>query len=99
MVTHVFGEPVVVSAQAEDEVAGLPDVDAVPDVLEQEGEPFPSGQSRHVTLRQSQVSGEMRPKGKTTIRLDCCVLVLCSVRVRVCSSETSPSVTAPRAGR
>lgn len=50
-VTYVLSEPVVVSAQAEDEVAGLPDVDAVSNVLEQEGEPFPSGQSSHVALR------------------------------------------------
>lgn len=54
--TYVFGETVVVAAQAEDEVAGLADVDAVADVLEQEGEAFPSRQRRHVTLRQGQVS-------------------------------------------
>lgn len=69
----MLGEPVVVSAQAEDEVAGLPDVDAVSNVLEQEGEPFPSGQSRHVTLRQSQVSVETR----TRVRSDCRVSASC----------------------
>lgn len=54
--THVFRQPVVVATQAEDEVAGLPDVDAVPDVLEEEGEALPTGQCRHVALGQRQVS-------------------------------------------
>ena len=56
--SYVFSEAVVVAAQAEDEVAGLADVDAVADVLEEEGEAFSSRQSSHVTLRQSQVPGE-----------------------------------------
>lgn len=54
----MLGQPVVIATEAEDEVAGLSDVDAVSDVLEQEGETFPSGQGRHVALGQSQVSGE-----------------------------------------
>lgn len=32
--THVLCQAVVVAAQAEDEVAGLPDVDPITDVLE-----------------------------------------------------------------
>lgn len=52
----MLGEAVVVATQAEDEVTGLSDVDAVSDVLEQEGEAFSSGQSRHVALGQGQVS-------------------------------------------
>ncbi len=55
-VSYVFGQAVVVSAEAEYEVAGLSDVDAVSDVLEEEGEAFSSGQRGHVTLRQSQMS-------------------------------------------
>jgi len=54
----MFCQAVVVSAEAEYEVAGLSDVDAVSDVLEQKGKTFSSGQCRHVTLRQSQVSAE-----------------------------------------
>jgi len=54
----VLGQAVVIATEAEDEVAGLPDVDAVSDVLEEEGETFPPRQRRHVALRQSQVSGE-----------------------------------------
>jgi len=34
----VLGQAIVVATEAEDEVAGLADVDAVPDVLEEEGE-------------------------------------------------------------
>lgn len=49
-------EAVVIATEAEDEVAGLPDVDPVSDVLEQEGEAFPARQRRHVALRQSEVS-------------------------------------------
>lgn len=52
----MFSQPVVVATQAEDEVAGLPDVDAVPDVLEEEGEALPPRQRRHVALGQRQVS-------------------------------------------
>lgn len=55
--THVLGQTVVIATQAEDEVAGLSDVDPVSDVLEQEGEAFTSGQRRHVALGQRQVSG------------------------------------------
>lgn len=52
----MFGQPVVVSTQAEDQVTSLPDVDPVSDVLEKEWKTFPSCQSCHVALRQSQVS-------------------------------------------
>lgn len=52
----MFGQPVVIATQAEYEVAGLPDVDAVPDVLEEEGEALPPRQRRHVALGQRQVS-------------------------------------------
>lgn len=41
--TYMFSQTVVIATEAEDEVAGLSDVDAVSDVLEQEGEAFPSG--------------------------------------------------------
>lgn len=51
----MLGQAVVIATEAEDEVAGLPDVDAVSDVLEEEGEALPSGQRRHVALRQSQM--------------------------------------------
>lgn len=54
----MFCQAVVVSAEAEYEVAGLSDVDAVSDVLEQEGKTFSSGQCGHVTLRQSQVPAD-----------------------------------------
>lgn len=54
----MFCQAVVVSTEAEYEVAGLSDVDTVPDVLEQEGKTFSSGKSSHVTLRQGQVSVE-----------------------------------------
>lgn len=56
--TYVFGQPVVIATEAEDEVAGLPDVDAVSDVLEEERETLPSGQGGHVALGQSQVPGQ-----------------------------------------
>ena len=36
----MLSQTVVVAAEAEDEVAGLSDVDAVPDVLEEEREAF-----------------------------------------------------------
>ena len=52
----MLGQAVIEAAEAEDEVAGLPDVDAVPDVLEEEGEALPTGQCRHVALGQGQVS-------------------------------------------
>lgn len=52
----MLSQAVVIATEAEDEVAGLSDVDAVSDVLEEEGEAFPSGQRRHVALGQSQVS-------------------------------------------
>lgn len=52
----MFSQPVVVATQAEDEVAGLPDVDTIPDVLKEEGEALPPCQRRHVTLGQGQVS-------------------------------------------
>lgn len=58
----MLGQAVVVATEAEDEVAGLPDVDAVSDVLEEEREAFPSGQRRHVALRQSQMSAGKREK-------------------------------------
>lgn len=56
----MFGQAVVIATETEDEVAGLSDVDAVSDVLEEEGETFPSGQRCHVTLGQSQMSGQRR---------------------------------------
>lgn len=52
----MLGQTVVIATEAEDEVAGLSDVDTVSDVLEQERETFASSQCRHVTLGQSQVS-------------------------------------------
>lgn len=60
----MLGQAVVVATEAEDEVAGLSDVDAVSDVLEEEGEAFPSGQRRHVALGQSQMSAEEGEKEK-----------------------------------
>lgn len=62
----MFSQTVVVSAEAEYEVASLSDVDAVSDVLEQEGETFSSGQCSHVTLRQSQVSADRRRQSDIT---------------------------------
>lgn len=62
----MFSQPVVIATEAEDEVAGLPDVDAVSDVLEQEGEAFSSGQRRHVALRQRQMSGGQKEKRSVT---------------------------------
>lgn len=56
----MFCQTVVVSAEAEYEVAGLSDVDAVSDVLEQKGKTFSPSQCGHVTLRQSQVSADRR---------------------------------------
>lgn len=56
----MLGQTVVIAAQAEDEVARLSDVDAVSDVLEEEGEAFPPGQRRHVALRQGQMSRQSR---------------------------------------
>lgn len=53
----MLGQPVVIATEAEDEVAGLPDVDPVSDVLEEEREALPSGQCGHVALGQSQVPG------------------------------------------
>lgn len=61
---YMLGQAVVVATEAEDEVAGLSDVDAVSDVLEEEGEAFPSGQRRHVALGQSQMSAEEGEKEK-----------------------------------
>lgn len=58
--SHMLGQPVVIATEAEDEVAGLPDVDAVSDVLEEEREALPPGQRRHVALGQRQVSAEHR---------------------------------------
>ena len=65
----MFGESVVVSAEAEDEVTGLSDVNSVSDVLEQEGETFPSGQSRHVTLREGQMSTEGESESRIESKL------------------------------
>ena len=56
----MLGQAVVIATEAEDEVAGLSNVDSVSDVLEEEGEAFPSGQRRHVALRQSQMSAHRR---------------------------------------
>lgn len=56
----MFGQAVVIATEAEDEVAGLSDVDAVSDVLEQEGESFPPRQCRHVALGQRQMPGQRR---------------------------------------
>ena len=54
----MLGQAVVIATEAEDEVAGLSDVDAVSDVLEEEGEALPARQRRHVALGQRQVSRE-----------------------------------------
>lgn len=54
--SHVFCQAVVISAEAEYEVARLSDVDTVPDVLKQEGKTFSASQGSHVALRQGQVS-------------------------------------------
>lgn len=54
----MLGQAVVVATEAEDEIARLPDVDAVPDVLEEEGETFAARQRRHVALGQRQVSAD-----------------------------------------
>lgn len=56
----MLGKTVVIATETEDEVAGLSDVDTISDVLEEEGEAFPSGQRRHVALRQGQMSGQRR---------------------------------------
>lgn len=64
----MLGQPVVVATEAEDEVAGLSDVDSISDVLKQEGEAFPSSQSRHVALGQSQVSGDEGRQRTMTLR-------------------------------
>lgn len=58
----MLSQAVVIATEAEDEVAGLSDVDAVSDVLEEEGEAFPSGQRRHVALGQSQMSAGKKEK-------------------------------------
>lgn len=58
----MLGQTVVIATEAEDEVAGLSDVDSISDVLEQEGETFASRQGRHVALGQSQVSVESRDR-------------------------------------
>ncbi len=60
----MLGQAVVIATEAEDEVAGLPDVDAISDVLEEEGEAFPSGQRRHVALGQSQMSAEQKERDR-----------------------------------
>lgn len=60
----MFSQPVVVATQAEDEVAGLPDVDAVPDVLEEERESLSACECRHVALGQGQVSAGQKQKVK-----------------------------------
>lgn len=52
----MFSQTVVVATEAKDEVTRLSDVDAIPDVLKEEGKAFPSCQCCHVTLRQSQMS-------------------------------------------
>lgn len=49
----MFSQTVVVATEAEDEVTRLPDVDAISDVLKEEGEAFPTGQRCHVALGQS----------------------------------------------
>lgn len=56
----MLGQTVVIATEAEDEVAGLSDVDTVSDVLEEEGEAFSPSQCRHVALRQGQMSGQRR---------------------------------------
>lgn len=86
--THVLGQTVVIATQAEDEVAGLSDVDPVSDVLEQEGEAFASGQRRHVALGQRQVSGGRNSSVK-----------LCSAAGAGAHTRTSLSGTAPPAER
>lgn len=100
--THVLGQTVVIATQAEDEVAGLSDVDPVSDVLEQEGEAFASGQRRHVALGQRQVSGGRNGSVKLC---SAAALKLCSAAaLRLCSAagahtRTSLSGTAPPAER
>lgn len=56
--TYMFSQPVIIATEAKYEVTGLPDVDAISDVLEEEREALPSSQRCHVALGQSQMSGQ-----------------------------------------
>lgn len=56
----MFRQPVVIATKTEDQVAGLPDVDAVSDVLEEEGEALSTGQRCHVILGEGQVPAGRR---------------------------------------
>lgn len=86
----MFRQPVVIATEAEDEVAGLPDVDAVSDVLEQEGEAFSSGQRRHVALRQRQVSGGAEKTNGVTSFLKRTTTPPTPTTTRTSRTETAP---------
>ncbi len=76
----MLSQTVVIATEAEDEVAGLSDVDAISDVLKEEGEAFPSSQRRHVALGQSQMSAEQKEKESLNPRPAALKNEVCTIR-------------------
>lgn len=48
--TYSNGQLFIPSTETEQEIAGLPDIDAVPNLIEQEGEAFPPNDGRVVLV-------------------------------------------------
>lgn len=53
--TYSNGQLFIPSTETEQEIAGLPDIDAVPNLIEQEGEAFPPNDGRVVLVRDVQL--------------------------------------------